>query len=311
MFATDVSTHSQSRAAFSINETHQVALRHKNRLLAHSDGLNWKNIHVSVAAEQSWNDTLSAIDHYCIAYCLRQSARITRRIDSEKSMQTVLKPRIFGIVPANVASHWDVTGSPEMLLLFIRNSILQGAAEQVFGRDPSKVELIPRLGFSDPFMEQLVLSVLVELKRGRNCNPLYVDTLAYSLAVQLLQSHDANYDGPVRMNPPSQDLSQIGLDRVIEYVDVSLDQNLSIELMAGVAELNPICFARAFRRRMGIAPHQYVLEKRVDRAKELLSSTEMPIIGVALGTGFSSQSHFASAFKRVVGVTPKQYRDSV
>jgi AraC family transcriptional regulator len=171
--------------------------------------------------------------------------------------------------------------------------------------------LIPKLGFSDPFMEQMVLSVLIELKRGQDCNPLYVDALAYSIAVQLLQSHDADHEGAAPMKPPARDLSQIGLDRAIEYIDVSLDRNLSIESIAGVAELNPICFARAFRRRLGVAPHQYVLEKRVDRAKELLSSTEMPIVGVALDTGFSSQSHFASKFKRVVGVTPKQYRHSV
>jgi AraC family transcriptional regulator len=311
MLVADVSAYSQSRDAFSISETHQVPLRHKNRLLASSDGLNWKNIHVSVAGHKSWNDSLSAIDHYCIAYCLQQSARITRRIDGEKSMQAALKPRIFGIVPAEVASHWDVSGSPEMLLLYVRKSMLQSAAEQVFNRDPSKIELIPRLGFSDPFMEQMVLSVLIELKKGQNCNPLYVDVLAHSIAVQLLQSHDASRDGTVRMKPPARDLSQIGLDRAIDYIDVSLDQNLSIESIAGVAELNPICFARAFRRRLGIAPHQYVIEKRVDRAKELLSSTEMPIIGVALDTGFSSQSHFASTFKRVVGVTPKEYRHAV
>src|SRR5260370_33130304 len=69
---------------FSVRETHGIALQHKNKLLAHSDGRGWQNLYASVAAEKPWHDTLPPIHHHCISNCLSDSAMISRRIAGAK-----------------------------------------------------------------------------------------------------------------------------------------------------------------------------------------------------------------------------------
>ena len=96
--------------------------------------------------------------------------------------------------------------------------------------------------------------------------------------------------------------------RVIEYIEEHLDGNLTLEAMAAEVELSPVYLARAFKAAFGQSPHRYVLSRRIDRAKELLRSTDMPVVDVALSAGFSSQSHLSYWFQRYLGVTPAAYR---
>jgi AraC family transcriptional regulator len=294
---------------FSVRETHGIALQHKNKLLAHSDGRGWQNLYASVAAEKPWHDTLPPIHHHCIAYCLSDSAMISRRIDGEKPRTTRLSPRLHGMIPAGVSSDWHVAGSPQVLLVYIRKTIVERLAADVFERDPEQLEIIPGLGFRDGLLEQLVLAVLSELRNEKNSNPVYVDTLANAIAIQLLKQHNSKHIGSFDNRLyESGDLSQSYLNRVVDYIAASLDKELTIEKLANIASMNPIYFARVFKKRLGVAPHQFILFKRIERAKELLAYSDTPIVDIALATGFSSQSHLSSVFKRVVGATPRNFR---
>jgi AraC family transcriptional regulator len=67
-------------------------------------------------------------------------------------------------------------------------------------------------------------------------------------------------------------------------------------------------FARAFRDTLGVPPHRYVLQRRIDRAREMLIRTEAPLSEIAVNTGFADQSHFARHFHRLVGVAPSAFR---
>ena len=95
---------------------------------------------------------------------------------------------------------------------------------------------------------------------------------------------------------------------MIEFIDAHIDGDLSLETLAAQAAISPLYLARAFKSAVGQSPHQYVLERRVERAKELLRNTDSPIVEVALSTGFSSQSHLSNRFQRLVGVSPAAYR---
>jgi AraC family transcriptional regulator len=79
--------------------------------------------------------------------------------------------------------------------------------------------------------------------------------------------------------------------------------------MAAVARLSPYHFARQFKAATGVPPHQYVITRRVERAKELLQAgADLSLAEVASRAGFSDQSVFCRHFKRAVGVTPGQFR---
>ena len=80
--------------------------------------------------------------------------------------------------------------------------------------------------------------------------------------------------------------------------------------MAAIAHLSVYHFARQFKAATGVPPHQYVILRRVERARQLLQDGALPLAEVAACAGFSDQSQFSQHFKRVLGVTPGQFRMS-
>ena len=104
-------------------------------------------------------------------------------------------------------------------------------------------------------------------------------------------------------------LPRAKLRAVVEYIDAHLDACPNLEQMAVIARLSPYYFARQFKRATGLPPHQYVVARRVERAKQLLrTGSDFSLAEVAAHAGFSDQSQFSYHFKRVLGVTPGQFR---
>jgi AraC family transcriptional regulator len=101
------------------------------------------------------------------------------------------------------------------------------------------------------------------------------------------------------------------LRSVVEYIMENLEGSPRLRQMAAVARLSPSHFARRFKAATGLAPHQYLIARRVERAQHLLKSdNEVGLAEVAVRAGFVDQSHFSFHFKRIVGVTPRQFRIS-
>ena len=98
------------------------------------------------------------------------------------------------------------------------------------------------------------------------------------------------------------------LRRIREYIDDNIDQRISVELLAGLAKLSVCYFVRAFKQSTGITPHDYLIRQRVEKTKQLLSGTDMPLSEIALTAGFADQSHFARRFRQHVGMSPRHYR---
>jgi len=103
-------------------------------------------------------------------------------------------------------------------------------------------------------------------------------------------------------------LGRAALERVIDYIDANLGNDLSLCELAGVACLSAAHFSRVFSATVGMAPSRYVMKARVERARGLLESVDYPIAEIAYCCGFSSQSHFTTCFRTLIGVTPAVYR---
>ena len=143
----------------------------------------------------------------------------------------------------------------------------------------------------------------------------------------LLNSSDAPYDrGPVSpervvsslresaapVRPPIRGgLPPRALRRVREFIEAHLEQNISIQALAATAGLSMFHFARAFKQSEGMTPHDYLVQCRVRRARDLLAATDLPLSEIALAAGFADQSHCARRFREHVGVTPSSYRWSL
>jgi AraC family transcriptional regulator len=103
-------------------------------------------------------------------------------------------------------------------------------------------------------------------------------------------------------------LSRLRLNRVLEYINANLSEKLELGVLAEVADLNLYHFARAFKQSTGESPHQYVLRRRIEQAKEFLRRPEASVIEASARMGFVDQSHFSKVFRRIVGVAPSEYR---
>jgi AraC-like DNA-binding protein len=99
-----------------------------------------------------------------------------------------------------------------------------------------------------------------------------------------------------------------GLQQALEFIDAHLGERLTLLKIADEAQLSPYHFAHVFKRFTGIAPHQYVMQRRLERAKQLLAGTDLAIAEIAAELGYASQSHFSEAFHHATGVTPLTYR---
>jgi AraC family transcriptional regulator len=150
-------------------------------------------------------------------------------------------------------------------------------------------------------------AVGVELTAGAAGGWLAAESLANVLAVRLIR-HLLAPRRPER--GPDGAMPRGRLRAVVEYIEEHLTASPTLEQMAAVARLSPYHFARQFKSAIGLPPHQFVIMRRVERAKLLLQGGDLPLTEVAAHAGFSGQSVFCLHFKRLVGVTPRQFRMS-
>jgi AraC family transcriptional regulator len=152
-----------------------------------------------------------------------------------------------------------------------------------------------------------MLAVEAELTAGGLGGPLAAKSLANLLAVHLIR-HILAPRQPTRRRYGA--LPRGRLRAVVEYIEEHLDGSPSLEQMAATAHLSVYHFARQFRAATGLPPHQYVISRRVERAKQLLQEGDLSLAEVAAAAGFADQSKLSHTFKRVVGVSPRQFRRS-
>lgn len=292
------------KSVFRVEETHGRVLRTGNRVIRHSPDAGWQSLYAATFCEAPLSVTEPAIGHPSLIYHIARPTEVCRRIDGERAERASIGPGRFCVMPGDASAYWQHSGNPEILQLYLRNSLYEHAIVELFGGAPAT--LTPRFAIVDPLLEQLALAVLNALREGNANDRLYVETLAQVIAVHLARTHSSR--AGARSAPPTDGLSRARIRRLLEYIDQHLGEDLSLEAMAAEVELSPLYLVRAFRAAVGQSPHRYVVSRRVEHARRLLSGTEMPIADIALAAGFSSQSHLSNWFRRIVGVSPAAYR---
>lgn len=167
--------------------------------------------------------------------------------------------------------------------------------------DAQPVRLRRRYGVVEPQIAHIVGALVAESEAGNPGGIAFVEALATGLSHQLALHAGVRKPVVARLRGG---LSMSAKRRSLELIDANLDSNLSVELLAREAGLSPAHFARAFKETMGIAPHQYLLHLRLERARRMLDAEDAVLADVALRAGFADQAHFTRFFKRAYGVTP-------
>ena len=161
---------------------------------------------------------------------------------------------------------------------------------------------------ADSAIEELSRALLRIDGMDEHFGEIYASAVGLAIAARLL-GHDHRPD-PFRPKRSCGALPRWRLRRALEYIDANLAEPITLGDLATVTGLSPMHFAAQFRMSTGIRPHEYLLRRRVERARELLLQPDSSIVDVALSVGFQTQSHFTTVFKRFVGDTPCQWRRS-
>jgi len=165
-------------------------------------------------------------------------------------------------------------------------------------------QLAPRIDFDDPMLRSVMLRFQAVLDDPALDVPGYAETLTELLTFELVRVTGG------QQHPP---LSQTGLTTgqmrlLTEYMDTHLDEKLTVSALAALVNLTQFHFIRAFKQAVGVPPHQFMIRRRVDRARELLAERQTSIADVAHRTGFGSPLQMTRAFRRIVGATPSAVR---
>ena len=215
------------------------------------------------------------------------------------------------IIPAGASWVCRAEGSdtPNMLLLYMRPLFVRSASGELdFANETG---LTPQIGFRDKHICHMAMSLLHELNEANVVGRLYADSLATGLAIQLARHYSSLKDVHVGHGGMAPHKLRKAIALIDHHLSDEEEGRVALRAVARAVRMSYFHFSRAFKQSMGMTATNYIAERRIERAKKMLEETELPISEIALRSGFSSQSHFTTAFRRLAGATPKAFRTAL
>jgi AraC family transcriptional regulator len=271
---------------------------------AASDRLGWVGLEAARYREPPASEiNLSPLTHHTLILFARPPEELDLRYEGLK--RHVPPPAgAISLLPAGTPARWRWSGPNDTLSICLEPGLVTRVAAEAFDVDPARLTVPPLDGLDLPHLRAAMGAVDAELIAGGAGGPLAAESLANVLAVQLIR-HVLAPRRPQRGRDGT--LPRGRLRAVVAYIEEHLDATPTLEQLAAVVQLSPYHFARQFKAATGLPPHQYVIARRVERAKQLLQGGDLSLAEVAACAGFCDQSQFSYHFKRLVGVTPGQF----
>lgn len=224
------------------------------------------------------------------------------RVDG-KNLSAIDHTGAFSLLPAGVPSLVRLKHKTGGIVLEIDPLQLQRTLAEAGSGD--KIELKPVFAAPDRQIALLLTAMREDIAAGAPAGKLYGESIGNAVATYLAQRYSVTAP---KLLVYKGGLSRSQLNRVCEYIEEHLADGIGLSDLAEAAELSVYHFARQFRQSTGMAPHQYVLQRKIERAKETLRDPRKSILEASARVGFDDQSHFTKTFRRLVGITPTEFR---
>ena len=215
--------------------------------------------------------------------------------------------RAVDVIPAGTPAYFRVGAASEDMCMLLTDRFVRRVAREA-GADPDSFEVAPLFNAPDPHIERIGVSLLSEMETRGLGGELLAESLANVLALHVLRSHSSLGRASRRRVGGEGGYSRRTLGRATDYINDNLSRKLTLAEIAGAAHMSPHHFARSFKAATGLPPHRYVIQRRVERAKALLASTDLTVFEVAKAVGFANHSHLSSHVRRLLGVSPGALR---
>jgi AraC family transcriptional regulator len=268
-----------------------------------SGHLNWSGVEVhryrlepGISREHSFSQLVVFLPHV--------NEPVKCEIEAESKLFRVhMNNSMVSIVPPGLKAKSRRFGVYELTAIFLDPLAMAEIARAATGLDFP--EVIHQVGIRDPLIRSIGTALDAELAAEHPCPQIYADSLAAALASHIF----AKYTKPVSDSIRRLSLNRSQLRRVIEFINDNLDKDLPLSDLAVVANMSKYHFAKSFRRAIGIAPHQYLVKVRIEKARKLLLTEDSASLAeIARSVGYADPTFFSAQFLKIVGMSPSRYR---
>lgn len=248
------------------------------------------------------HDVVEPMSHHVIMAYNGQMQRMERRTGRAVAIGT-FRPGVVIIIPEGSSSRWDIPKPVDVVQLYLPHTTLKRVADEANQAAP--IDLLERTAYPDLITTRLLLSAADVLEGNEALDMLFRQQMTDLLAMRLLAAHTGS---PTMIQPATGGLSPKVLLRAIERLRSDSDADVSLSALASEAGLSRFHFCRAFKDSTGLSPHAWLRQHRLEQAMSMLRDTDDSIVSVAAALGYSSQTAFAAAFRKLTGETPSDWR---
>lgn len=266
---------------------------------------NWQGIELTVASENIEKPTVWKIHE-------KRHALIVHLGGKMNTIETEINRRASKLNPPTDGEFWLIPAKSEYF------TYTQGEAvsyaefyfdldylENLLGEKAKNYELMPHIGQYDNFLYQNVKELVSTTSKNDDISKLIGNNISQTLCLYLFSNYNTNEfasnGNKIKFTPKKFSLLQ-------EYIHDNLSDKITLENLAEIAEISNHNLLRFFSNSFGKTPAQYIIEQRLRKARWLLKNSKKDITNIALETGFSSHSHLTSTFKKIIGITPQEFR---
>lgn len=242
------------------------------------------------------------IPEMLLALCVAGSANV--ELGSKPAQYRSVKPGAFALFDRGDLQK-QIVWSGLHEVLYVRMTRVH--LKQLVGCsvDSTNFSILPQYAVFDPQITRLILNMQDEVRAGCPTGPLYGESLSLSLASYVLGRYSQAHPPAPRTGTV---FSSRQMSEIREYLHANLKRNIALSELAQLVGMSCHYFSRLFKSSFGIPPHRYLLIERIRAGAHLLARSELPVCEIALELGFSDQSHFTQAFRKLIGTTPRRYR---
>jgi AraC family transcriptional regulator len=287
-----------------------IGLDHKNaeslRIILPSDPLvsinkeNWKNIKYGYHESYGFDvpEHTSKQHGFLIIHKFENQAQ--RRL-GDKVQDEFVKSGDVIFCPAGVPHSIKWEGQAHYSMIFMSAQCFDSSIFETV--NPDRIEMLPHFAQPDPMV--YAISQTLKMQEGQLVSQFYLDSVAMFLASHVLEKKCSK---KFQLMEKDDALSYEKLRQIINYIDLRLDQKLCTDDLSKLLGMSAYHFHRLFTSSVGVSPHQYLIDRRIQKAKKFLKTTKLEISEIAILTGFSTSSHLISTFQRRLSITPEQFR---
>ena len=296
------------KAGFLMENSISAEERAQDRLIAATNGKielrsrNWNNIALRKVITKPIEAQIGALG--VVTLGLTTEPGRTNAVTKQGIWEGNKVSRHLHIVPADMDVNWQIPETIGGLVLTLNPKLFESILEDL--KQPSSVEILPSFFTQDRYIERIMRQLQREIEENSLGANLFAESSAQLLALHLIRKHSI-----IKRRqelPSSRRLPVVNLSRAEEFMMAHIEQPISLNDLAKVAHLNVFYFVKSFRDWKGKTPYKYVMELRMERARQLLVTTKLPIQEIAQAIGFKNSTNFATAFREQVGISPLRYR---